>query len=258
MSIFEYFRPSYWAGSAAETCVEADTLCRATDAIGMAPRHLPEVLQNLLSSINDMTGGYISPMTATVATAAAVSTGVTVLAMRQLRTDVAKLVTKDLLEAIKNDAELMKKFKALENNAVVVKQIKGMSKTEAREFANKLKEQSFAGRFLGFNEQQQVQAVKGFQKARAERIASEQQAKKEEAKQAKTTSAKPASSLLDWVRPSAYKWENSYLNPRAYSYFKKGTTTTAPVSTTAPKDGTTTPDGKAATVADKKKLLGLQ
>jgi hypothetical protein len=250
MSIFDYLRPSYWAGSTAETCVEADTLCRATDAIGVTPRHLPQVLQNILSGISEMTGGYISPMTATVATAAVVSTGVTVLAMRQLRTDVAKLVTKDLLEAIKNDAELMKKFKALEANKAVIAQIKGMKSDEGREFASKMKDQGFAGRFLGFNEQQQVQAVKGFQEVRAQRIAKEQEAKKVEAQQAKTTTAKPASSLLDWVRPSAYKWENSYLNPRAYG--KKGTAATkTPVSTTTPVDS------KASTIADKRKALGL-
>jgi hypothetical protein len=51
---------------------------------------------------------------------------------------------------------------------------------------------------------------------------------------------KPASSLLDWVRPSAYKWDNSYLNPLTYSYFKK---TNAKTPVTTP----TTPSTQGAT-----------
>lgn len=48
----------------------------------------------------------------------------------------------------------------------------------------------------------------------------------------KQADVKPAASLLDWVRPSAYKWENSYLNPSAYS--KKGTDAKTPVTPTTP------------------------
>lgn len=49
---------------------------------------------------------------------------------------------------------------------------------------------------------------------------------------------KPAASLLDWVRPSAYKWDNSYLNPWAYG--KKGADAKTPVTTTPSNQGTTT------------------
>jgi hypothetical protein len=238
MSLLQFLRPSYWAGSTAQTCVEADTLCRATDAAGLGQYHLPQMLQNLLSGISSATGGYVSPMTTSVATTA-VLTGATVLAIRQLRTDVAKIVTKDLFEAIKGDADLLAKFKALEANKAVLAQLKGLTKSEATDFAAKMKEGTFAQRFVGFNEQQQVGAVKGFKEARAKRLAQEQEAKKAEALQAKQATGTEKSRFarfkdaIEYVRPSAFKWDNSYLNPWAYNlnFFKKADTTTTPVTT---------------------------